>query len=128
LGWTPKSDIFDKIENGDVVEVYSVAMNQVFRNLSFFKYVSLTLEEIVSFPLGVMYEMEPQTLLFYQSVAGRVATNDIRLTEKHPLAPYLVKEKLGEKLIVQITPKWISPVMANQTSVGVIVIHKSDVI
>jgi len=51
LGWTPQSDVFDRIGEHDVVNIYSPGPIQVFQNLNFFDWVSLTLEELYAAPL-----------------------------------------------------------------------------
>lgn len=128
LNWTPRSDIFDKIEDGDVVELYDGAKNQIFRNLAFFNYISLTLEEIVSFPLGVMFNFDPSVLEYHDNTATRIAQQAIHATETLKLAPYIVEEKGGEFYRVKIHPKWISPVSHNDKCVGVIVVHRSELL
>jgi hypothetical protein len=128
LGWKPKSDIFDKMADGDIIEVYTLERMQVFRNLAFFDVVSLTLEELVSFPLGIAYEIENHALDFYVQLSEKAAAQEITNTHLSPLRPYLVKEKLGEKLTVKVTPKWISPVYQNNIVVGIIGTHRSEII
>lgn len=128
LNWIPRSDIFDKIEKGDVVELYDGAKNQIFRNLAFFNYISLTLEEIVSFPLGVMFNFDQSVLDYHENTAKRIAQQAIRATETLELAPYIVEEKGGEFYRVKIHPKWISPVSHDDQCVGVIVVHRSELL
>jgi len=48
FGWIPQSDIFDKIEPGDLFQVYSLTQKLIFSNLDLFHWVSFTLEDIYS--------------------------------------------------------------------------------
>ena len=50
LGWTPSPDIFDKMIEGDVVVIYSADQKQVFQNINFFDWVSITLEDLYATP------------------------------------------------------------------------------
>lgn len=128
LGWVPRPDIFDKIEDGDVVELYDSSKIQVFRNLAFFNFTSLTLEEIVSFPLGVMFDIDPNATDFHIKTAERIIRQEITETERFDIGPYETREKAGERLRIRIHPKWISPVTHANTCVGVIAIHRPEIL
>jgi len=128
LGWHPTSDIFDKIEKDDVIEIYTAEKHQIFRNLAFFDFISLTLEELVSLPLGVAIEFDPIVLKYINTVAQRIVDQTIRETERSTLPAYIIQEKMGSKFRVEIQQKWLSPVFRDGRSVGVICIHRPRMI
>lgn len=55
LGWRPSSDLFEKIDNDSIIEIYDTNNLQVFRNFNFFDFCSYTLEEIHCIPWTTLY-------------------------------------------------------------------------
>lgn len=72
LGFRPSGDLFDKIQQGDVVEIYDTTNTQVFRNLNFFKYCSYSFEEIVCVPWPDLFDRSQETHLKMVEVSERV--------------------------------------------------------
>lgn len=56
FGYVPTSDLFEKIRDHHVIEVYSSESVQIFRNLNFFQYCSYTFEEIHSLEWFNLFE------------------------------------------------------------------------
>ena len=48
LGWTPGSDIFGLMEDGDVICFHDANQRLIFQNLNFFTWVSYTLEDFTA--------------------------------------------------------------------------------
>ena len=46
LGWTPTSDAFSRMEDGDIICFHDATQRMVFQNLNFFDWVSYTLEDL----------------------------------------------------------------------------------
>lgn len=55
MGLVPLGDIFDKIEEDDVVEIYTPKSVQIFRNMKFFEVCSYTLEELLCLQWWQLY-------------------------------------------------------------------------
>ena len=125
LGWRPLSDIFDKIEDDDVIEIYSSENIQVFRNMNFFRFITVTLEELCSFPWYQVAEMDKVAADYYATLAPKMKANSIGETHRTPIPKYLATENLGDKATLEIVPQWISPVYEGQQCVGIISIIKS---
>jgi hypothetical protein len=125
LGWRPLSDIFDKIESDDVVEIYSDANLQVFRNMNFFRHITISLEEICTHPWYQIAEMDKAATEYYATLAPKMKNNSITETYRTPIPKYLAKELMGEKKVLEITPRWMSPVFAGSQCVGMISLVKS---
>jgi len=126
-GWTPNSDVFDSIEDSDTVEVYSLDMKQIFRNLEFFKYISYTLEEVHG---GTWYELvtrneQAQALLFEAAmkiVNGQVKTTlDVSFVPNHTCEEVKSSEK--RKFMIQM--KVLSPVFRDGEMVAIIAVNRT---
>jgi hypothetical protein len=58
LRWQYSSDLFEKLKDDDVIEVYSMEHTQIFRSYMFFKYCSYTLDKLYSKPWFDLYHRE----------------------------------------------------------------------
>ncbi len=113
LGLTPRSDIFDRIGDEDVVEIYSTQQKQIFRNLQFFKYVSLTLEDLYC---DTWYDL-----------TRRIGELEGSLPLDVP--EHVVHEINTEKMLsISIRMKWLSPVSQEGQLAGVLVINESRLV
>jgi hypothetical protein len=125
LGWRPMSDIFDKIESDDVIEIYSDTNVQIFRNMNFFRYISITLEEMCVYPWYQIAQMDTVASDYYATLAPKMKNNTITESFRTPIPKYYAKELMGEKNVLEITPRWISPVYVGPQCVGIISLIKS---
>jgi hypothetical protein len=126
-GWTPRSDVFDSIESEDTVEVYSIEMKQLFRNLQFFQYISYTLEEIHG---GTWYEMvsrneDVEKQLF--AAAGKLISGEVKETidVSHVPTHLVVETSSLEKRKMTLQMKVISPVYRGGEIVGIISVNRT---
>lgn len=58
LGYYSMDDVFTKIKDHHIIEIYNSQNVQIFRNLSFFKICSYSLDEILSIPWWKLYSRE----------------------------------------------------------------------
>jgi hypothetical protein len=134
LGLVPQSDIFDKIGDEDIVEVYLVAdgaQRQVFRNLKFLECVSFTVDQIFGADWRVTTTRDEKAQAKIFDLAMGIMTEKITnslaidtLVEKH-----LVQEVDSPGLFtLEIQMKYISPVKKNGKVAGAFVINHTDVI
>jgi hypothetical protein len=126
-GWTPNSDVFDAIEKDDTVEVYSLQMKQIFRNLEFFKYISYTLEEVHG---GTWYELvsrddEAQKILFESAM--KIVTGEVKTTVDVSHVPnHMIQElRSPEKRKMMIQMKVLSPVMRDGETIAIIAVNRT---
>lgn len=127
--WHPQSDLFDKIEPDDVIEIYSAGNVQVFRNLNFFRYVSLSLEELCSLYWWETTKMEPQAADYYSVLAPKMARNEVLPeTFAFPLEPYKVVELIGDRQEIEVSPRWISPLFQGSRCMGLVFIEKLKIL
>lgn len=128
LGYYPASDLLDKISHDDVVELYSANRLQLFRNLNFFKYVSLSLEEVVSFTPYDLCEYDPIIIQYMENVVERINNQTFMKTEAATIPPYTIKELKGEGLKIRIQMKWLSPALQDGRCVGAILVHRAELV
>jgi hypothetical protein len=134
LGLTPQSDIFDKITDDDIVEVYLVedgAQRQVFRNLKFLECVSFTIDQIFGADWRVTTTRDEKSAGKILELAVGVMTEKITgtlaldsLIEKH----LLQEVDSPELFTILIQIKYISPVKRNGKVAGAFVINHSEVV
>lgn len=72
LGFVPPSDIFDRINPEDIIEINNGSY-QVFRSFSYYKYCSYSLEELYSLTWFDLYEREPGMIESLMACAQEVA-------------------------------------------------------
>ncbi len=58
LGLTPPSDLFDKIKDDQIFEIYNEESVQIFRNLNFFKICSHSIDDLVSTPWWALFRRD----------------------------------------------------------------------
>jgi hypothetical protein len=124
-GSTPCSDIFDKISETDVVEIYNLEQVHVFQNLNFFDWISVTLEEILCVP---WYEVSTRDLKIaarLYELAGQMLSGQIRQTIV-PDNPWHLVEEVSSvlRLKFDLQVKFISPVFVNHEVRGMIVVNQ----
>ena len=62
MGLVPPSDFFDKLQDDDIIQVYSKESIHQFANLRFFAICSYTLEQIYSYPWHLLWERNESDL------------------------------------------------------------------
>jgi hypothetical protein len=134
LGLIPQSDIFDKITDDDIVEVYLVAdgaQSQVFRNLKFLDCVSFTIDQIFGADWRVTTTRDEKVAGKIMEIAIGIMTEQITSTlAVHSLIErHIVQEVDSPELFtISIQMKYMSPVRQNGKVAGAFVINHSEVI
>ncbi len=129
LGYTPTSDLFEKMKDHHVVEIYSSEGVQVFRSLTFFKHCSYTFEEIHSLEWWTLFDRPAeisQTILDATVKIFTGATKDIF----DPGVPaHLVKETQSEeRLLNTFKMDWIGPLFHHKRAEAVICLETINLI
>lgn len=122
LGFTPPSDIFDKMRDGDVVEVYSSSFYQLFRNLNLFGIVSVSLEELCSCPTTELVTYPEATAVRLVEVAEGIRLREINQAIDPGIPPYSWREKVGDFHRGETTVKWMAPIRRGDGEYVVLVI------
>jgi hypothetical protein len=134
LGLVPQSDIFDKITDNDIVEVYLVsdgAQRQVFRNLKFLECVSFTIDQIFGSDWRVTTTRDEKAAGKIFEIAIAIMTEKITntLAVDSLIERHIVQEVDSPELFtISIQMKYMSPVKQNGKVAGAFVINHSEVI
>jgi hypothetical protein len=112
----PCSDILDKINPTDTIQVYGVDHRLLFASLNFYDYVSFTLEQVFceTWHKAVRRERKVEETLYASFM--RVISGEISHTiEGEP--PHLVEEIDTEMLLKSdLRVKWISPAFSKENN------------
>ncbi len=125
IGYRPCADIFDKIEDNDVVEVYGSDQIHIFQNFNFFDWISIPLEQILSLTWyeNTKRDAEIQKALFRE--AYRVISGEVKTTFS-PNVPWHWIEEIDtvglHRFEIQI--KWVSPIFSNHQTIGFICVNE----
>jgi hypothetical protein len=124
-GFTPCSDIFDKIEDEDVVSLYSLEQKQIFQNLRFFDFVSLTLDDLFCSHWYQHSTRDPKIEEAIYKLGIAMATGEVKGTTDPGLPVHLAKE-VGTPELYQfnIKIKYLSPVFTNSKISGIISVNR----
>jgi hypothetical protein len=134
LGIVPQSDIFDKITDDDIVEVYLVAdgaQRQVFRNLKFLECVSFTIDQIFGADWRVTTTRDEKAAAKIFEMAIAIMTEKVTntLAVDSLIERHIVQEVDSPELFtILVQMKYMSPVKQNGKVAGAFVINHSEVI
>jgi hypothetical protein len=129
LGWRPRSDVFDKIEDEDVIEVYSAEKTGLFRNLVFYENVSYSIEDLFSRSVFELTWREPRFVELSMGVFERVFSGEVRETIAAGIEKHLLRETSSpEKLELMIDLKWISPLHIEGELGGILAVSRFEML
>lgn len=118
---TPEMDIFDKIEEGDVVEVYYDDHVQIFRNLEFFNYCSFTVDELLCGKWYNLYKRDFVSTLKMLRMAFKLLSRKLDVTTAWNVPEHIFDEVGSEeKLRHSIILKYASPIKSQGHMIGAI--------
>jgi PAS domain-containing protein len=129
LNWTPKSDVFDKIEKGDVIEIYSTEHRGLFRNLAFYDLVSYSLEDVFARKWFELFKRdEKKTAEIFQFV-DRILRDEFRETTAPGFGHHLCYEmRSPARLHYKMSVKYVSPVYKEGKIAGYVAIETCEVV
>lgn len=121
-GYTPCSDIFGKITDSDIVELYGLEQMHLFQNLNFFDWVSTTLEQIYCLPWYQNSTREPAAEQSLANLAGKILAGEVPGTVHPDVGWHVVRECGEEAYEFDFHIKWASPVHSDGRVVGILVV------
>lgn len=129
LGLSPNSDLLERLEDGDIVEIYDSQQVQLFRNLEFFDFCSYTLEELFCLEWWRLFKRDEaisNTILrLVNEIYQRKHPNGV----SDPFPPHLVVESLSrDKFNVDFYMKQISPLYRKRRVEGLICIERAALV
>lgn len=127
MGIIPQSDIFDKMSEEDTIEVYHTGdSTSSFKNLKFFEFVSLSIEELYTLPWMDQWEVSSKIFLMFLETQTKINLAQYKRTFSPIFHHYQLREKLGEKRTFNIHLKWMSPIIFNGERKAIVVINRSS--
>jgi hypothetical protein len=125
MGWTPKPDVFDKMADEDVVCLYSLDQRQVFQNLRFFDWVSITLEDLYCEHWTRYSRRDASVQQQLYEVGVKLMTGQIDETIAPGLPEHLIEEvDSAELLRFKLRVCYMSPIKKDGNRVGALVINR----
>lgn len=112
LGLRPPSDLFGRIPDGEVVEIYSSRNIQLFRSFTFFKYCSYTLEELYCRDWVSLFARDDQKIVdLILDFLFDVFTGQLDRTASLSHIPnHTVRETESEnRFVLEVGMKWGAP-------------------
>lgn len=104
------SDIFDKIDREDIIEIWDLEGRQLFRSFHALRYFSYTIEELMSYPFYELFERDLEIEAAYAGEFVRVLKGEVQSTYKLDIPTHVVREKMSaRKNVSMVTPKYVSP-------------------
>ncbi len=124
----PQSDLFDRIMDEDVVEVYHVDGTALFKNLQFFKYISMSLEEVYCLRWMDLAKFPPQVFLFFLEMGFKLRVAFYRHSFTPKFNRYTFVEKLGQRRSVAVHLRWVSPALYEGERKAMIFVNRSSIV
>jgi hypothetical protein len=122
----PPSDLFDKITEEDTIEVYHADGTTSFKNLTFFTFISMSLEEIYCLPWTKQLISSPRMMLFFFELTAKMRFSYYQKTFTPVFNRYLIKERMGEKRTFDIHLKWVSTIIHEGEKTAMILVNRSS--
>jgi hypothetical protein len=126
------SDLFDKITDGDIVEVYTSDNIQILRNFKFFEYTSYTIEDVYCRPwtdLFIRHDLEKasETLAVMKKMITKEISSTISLEY---IGTHKIEEALSPfKYQYDYTIKYLSPLYdRGRNPLGYIMIESAKIL
>lgn len=129
LGLTPRSDLFSKLTDEHIVEIYSSENVQLFRNFKFFEYCSYTLEELLTIEWWGLFERDPKVTMKLFEYAGRIFAGEITENFVPDLGVHYIRElQSHDKMTMEYNIDLAGPLYQNKRPQAVIVLETARII
>ena len=122
LSLVPKSDIFQKIRDGDVVVIYATDHKQIFQNLRFLELVTITLEDVYCSEWFKYTKRPDWAQLALYEAGNSVFTGKVTETFDPQVPEHLAVEVTDAEIRLKINVRYMSPVTSDNQVAGVIVV------
>lgn len=111
-GLRPLSDLFDKLDETDIVEVYNEHDQQIFRSFNMFRSISYTLEELFTHEWWELFERDSAITDLLKDLTQKMHAGQ-KDTIVVNCPAYVIKERFSEhKIAARIQTKLLSPLFS----------------
>lgn len=109
-------ELEDYVDEGDLLEIHTEDLVQIYRNRAFFDYCSYDLCTLLSHPFDVLFRRDPEVSERLVKIAVR-ALKEGKTIERVDAPPHYMQEHFARNnRVFRIEHKWISPVYSNVTN------------
>ena len=112
MGLLPDSDLFTRIEEDEIIEIYNLDHIQIFRNLPFFEYCSYTLEDLYARPWHQLFLRDEPGIT--QKIISIVTESAARVNRK------MVVTHLGQQVTREVNSAGLFALDLTVKSLGVL--------
>ncbi|OFZ18453.1 MAG: hypothetical protein A2X94_00470 [Bdellovibrionales bacterium GWB1_55_8] len=125
----PEKDIFDKISDEDVVEIYSLDHRQRFRNLKFFEVCSFSIEDIFAVEWWNVTRRDPEIERKLYDIGQGFVTGKTDKTIEIGIPEHVFEEVNSTELLkCKIQLKYMSPLRTDGRLSAVMVTNRSTIV
>lgn len=129
LGLVPRSDLFSKVTDEDILEVYSSDGRQLYRNFRFFDFCSYTMEELYSLEWWSLYKRDEAFTEKLFAIVGRIFNGEIEETVVPDCPAHVVSETSSVgKIQMNYELRMLSPLHHNSVASAVIAVVRAQII
>lgn len=93
--YIPTSETFDKIEDGDMVDIYNLQGQLIFANLRFYEVSSYTLEQLYFCHWHILYCRDTEIHQTLKNIWKQIATEPHQLYDLRHVGAHQAKENFG---------------------------------
>lgn len=124
----PTGDLFDKIVDTDVINVYGPDQTMVFQSLNFFDWVSVTLEQVFCEAWHVLSRRDPAIAQQIYEAGVQLFSGGIRETWNPGLPWHLIEEVESElQLSFDLRLKYLAPLYQAGQIAGAVAVNECRV-
>lgn len=126
MRYAPTSDIFDRISDGQYIEIYDLEGDQVYRSLNYFDMVSFSIDDILNLNWKRHYKRNGRVNLSLLGLMARVFTGQFKTTYDCMKVPvHQVSETIAGHYVFELNIRYISPLKQNGKCVAAIVVSNT---
>lgn len=129
LGLKPSSDLFNHIEDGDILEIYTRDHFQIFRNLNFFDVCTYSLEELFCLEWWKLFSREQSIINSLMDIANHLLSDSCHQGFKPDVQAHVLTEILTpEKCQIEYMMLYCAPLFKNRRNEAFICIERARVV
>jgi hypothetical protein len=95
-GLRPHSDLFGRLEQNDILEIYDIHQRQLFRSFNMFNCISYSLEELFSYEWWELFHRDSQVNERLMTVTTRLLTGEAPIIYVD-MPPHFIEEKFSRR-------------------------------
>lgn len=122
MGLRPSSQLFEHLEEDDIVEIYNTAGIQIFRSVSFFSLVSYSLEEVLTYEWSQLYHRDPEITKVLEKIFMDVALGKKDLVKGEVPEHYVSEIFSGKEGRRKMRHNLAAPLFSNNNQIGGVIV------